>query len=212
MEKGTFFNWSSIEAAFNSNSLAVATIEHKTVGFYALSKRYPSGTIDLAEVHPEFRNRKIAARILEVVIEELQKQDFRALDLMCAPPSSEIIWRKMGFTDMPRQQDINQTKLLCYIFGEHLQSTTHRFAHETLEIWDDEPYRTKDGLPKWIYNLAFENGTRELQKPIVLYADYDWRVRWTVGNNVIRDCKLKYLLKDMVFGNCLFIDKLPSTV
>ncbi|WP_296149280.1 GNAT family N-acetyltransferase [uncultured Flavobacterium sp.] len=209
MEKGTFFNWSSIESAFKDNCLVIATIENEAVGFFALTKKYPVVTIDLAEIHPLFRKNNIATRTLSAVIDDLKRQKFYTLDLMCAPASSENIWRKMGFTDMPKQIDPSENKMLCLTFGLHLQPTIILSEHETLEIWDDEPHITKDNPPKWIYNLSFKKGTRELEEPVLLYANYDWRVRWIVGNKTIKDCKLKYLYRDMKFGNCLFIDKLP---
>lgn len=210
MEKGQVFNWSSIEKAFKDNCLVIATIKNETVGFFALAKRYPAVTIDLAEVHPRFRENKIAARILAAVIEDLKKQGFYALDLMCAPASSESIWRKMGFTDMPKQTDPAESKKLCLAFGKHLQPTTILSKHETLEIWNDEPHMTKEKTTIWLYNLSFKKGTRELEEPILLYADYDWRARWKMGEKVIKDCMLKRLYGNMAFGNCLFIDKLPE--
>lgn len=195
-------NWPSIKRAFDAGLLATALLEDKTIGFFALKKKDRSVTIDVAEIHPDFRGKGIGRKLLNAVAAHLSTEKIYSLDLFCTPSSSEVIWKRLEFVAIPQSENNG----LYLVITRCLKPATKIMSDgETLEIWDPE---SRSGLPYITYNLQFENDSRRLIAPIVLYAEYDWRAKWKVGGKVVKECKLKDL--DPVMCDCLILERLPE--
>lgn len=188
-------NWPSISSAFESKLLIIATHQNKAVGFYTLSKGALTICIGVAEVKPDFRQNGIGKLLLESIIEKYVIQNFYALYLYCAPVASQIVWKKLGFKFYPNNSTNDKSdKVQMYkILTPYLNTRqgTSKIENEIIEIWNDEPHLTQDDKPSWVWFLKYKKNTKVLQKPIVHFGHYEWRIRWRKGDNVYKDCKYK---------------------
>jgi GNAT superfamily N-acetyltransferase len=193
-------NWLAINSAFSENRLITASIENKTIGFFALLQNGSTATISVAEIHPEYRNKGVAKFFLNQIIDFLLKHNYYALDLMCAPASSETIWKKLGFANIPESTENKKNKniILYRIITPILETTNKINEGETIEIWNNEPYSTVDDKPTWSWELKFREGTRILIAPIIQYVNYKWRIRWKIRDRVIKDCMLQHFDENII--------------
>lgn len=203
-------NWLAINSAFSENRLITASIENKTIGFFALLQNGSTATINIAEIHPEYRNMGVAKSFLNQIIAFLLKHNYYALDLMCAPASSEDIWKKLGFINIPQSPKNKKSKniILYRIITPILETTNKIDEGETIEIWNNEPYNTVDDKPTWSWELKFREGTRILIAPIIQYTNYKWRIRWKIRDTVIKDCMLQHFDKNII--DYVIIKNLPE--
>lgn len=115
-------NWRAVLSAFSRKELLIATIENKTIGFFALLGGEEVITIMVAEVHPDYRGVGVGRKILNTIIENAKESFITQLELLCEPIESEIIWRKMGFTTM-KKTDLDtgsSTKLFMKLVKESI--------------------------------------------------------------------------------------------
>jgi hypothetical protein len=77
-----------------------------------------------------------------------------------------------------------------------------------IELWDVEPYESKDKLPKWCWELILDNGT--LLNPIIAPYDSNWKIKYTYNSTIIFEDKVKYFLRQFSedYGWFLYIVKL----
>lgn len=206
-------NWDCITDAYKNKNLVIATYKNKTVGFYAFSNNDSAISINVAEVNSNFRRRGIARLLLEEIIQKYEK-DIYALHLFCAPESSQKIWKKLGFKYFPNNSENNRsTKIEMYrIIKPFLKPKRNnsKTEKEIIEIWNDEPYKTKNDEPNWIWNLKFIKKTRILEKPIVHFGHYKWRIRWRKGNEIFKDCGYKYFDNQNDIYKFMLIKELPK--
>lgn len=213
--KGGFYcNWKIIKTSFTNNELATISLNNKTVGFVIWSiTSDKTARIEIAEVKPSFRNIGIGKKLIDQLTVYFKEKNIYVVDLQCAPAESETIWKRLGFVEFPDQpenykfnSDVN--KKLYKILSDHLQQSSLLQNDETIELWNNEPYRTKELTPTYIWNLEFENGTRRLSKPIIQPASYEWRIRWTKNGLEIIDNKVKRFAKEIDFGTFIIIEEL----
>lgn len=108
-------NWKAIESSFKRHELVVALIKNYPVGFFALLKGGDSILIMVAEVRRAYRKCGIGRKILNAVIESVKDENVLQLELMCEPPSSEIIWKKMGFDVMPTSALYSNSSIMLHL-------------------------------------------------------------------------------------------------
>lgn len=205
-------NWPSIAYAFQNKNLVIATHKNNTVGFYTLSSLDLTVSISVAEVKPNYRKKGIGKLLLEEIIKKYENQNTYALYLFCAPESSQRIWKKLGFKHFPNNTSNDRSdKIEMYkIIKPYLKSRNSKFKNknEIIEIWNEEPCRTNDENPTWVFNLKYKKKTKILKKPIVHFGDFDWRIRWRRGKEIYKDCKYKYFDRNNEEFSCMIIEKL----
>jgi hypothetical protein len=207
-------NWKSILSAYNEKRLVIAIYKSKTVGFFIISKTELLIYIDIAEINPNFRKRGIAYQMLNEIIKKHEKNETYALHLFCAPESSHKIWNKLGFKYFPNNSEknlyekIKMYKLIKPILKPKLNK--YELEKEVIEIWNDEPYKTKDNNPNWTWYIIYIKNTKILKTPIVHFGDYEWRIRWRKGNEIIKDCKYKNFDRKNTEFNCMIIKETPN--
>jgi predicted GNAT family acetyltransferase len=206
-------NWQSIISAYEDKTLIIATYKTKTVGFYTYSIFNSTISIGVAEVKLEFRGKGIGRILLEEIIKKHEK-DINALYLFCSPESSQKIWKKLGFKYFPNNSTNDRTtKIEMYkIIKPFLKSRINNLKtdNEIIEIWNDEPHKTNDENPTWVWNLKFIKKTRILKNPIIHFGHYEWRIRWRKGNVVFKDCKYKYFNTQNNYYNYMLIENIPN--
>ena len=167
------------------------------MGFYAL--RYDQSTliIDVAEVKPNYRRKGVGKLLLEKTTERYQYEEVYALQLHCSPKSSHLIWKELGFEYFPDSPtDTSAGKIEMYkIIKAHLscQNENLKLTSEVIEIWDNEPDYTNDKEPTWVWKLEYLKNSTILKKPIVLFGNPEWRMRWRKGTDIYRDCTYENL-------------------
>lgn len=207
-------NWSSITYAFKNKNLVIATYKNKAVGFYTLSKPDLTIAIGVAEVDPNCRKKGIGKLMLQEIIKKYQTKNTYAFYLFCAPESSQRIWKKLGFKYFPNNSTNDKPdKIEMFkIIKPYLKSRKSNLKNdnEVIEIWNDEPRRTDDENPTWVFNLKYKKNTTVLNKPIVIFGDFDWRIRWRKGTEIFKDCKYKWFDRNNKEFSCMIIKETPE--
>ena len=57
---------------------------------------------------------------------------------------------------------------------------------DKLELWDLEPYQIKEQKPRWTWKIG------ENDKPIIQPCNRNWKLRLTIGGEVVKEDKIKY--------------------
>lgn len=213
---GFYCNWEVIKSAFEKNKLASISLEGKVVGFIIWRNYDCVATIDIAEIKPSHRSKGLGQILTNRLFSKFLSEDIFVVNLQCSPASSEPVWKKLGFQDIRQESDednvdYSENKQLYKILIPHLEQTSDLVDGEYIELWDNEPHKTSDGTPTWKWELVFEEGTRKLKFPLIHPAHYDWRIRWRLGEKIIKNDKVKYFVKEeIVFGKFIVISELPN--
>lgn len=202
LNQGFYCNWNIIENSFNHNRLFTFEVDEKTVGFISWTKySSPYVSIDIMEVHPNFRKRGMGRAFYLEVEEYFKSQQFKAIKLFCSPRESEKFWRRMKFIKYPNtgysEQELSYYKPLIRI-----SIPTNKKISNKIELWDMEPYRVEGNDPKWIWEV------QENQKPILHPCNPNWNLRLTLNGKMIKEEKVKYFSrnKTIEIGPFLFIE------
>ena len=212
---GFYCNWKIIISSFNVNELATISLNNETIGFVIWSIiSDKTARIEIAEVKPSFRNSGFGKKLIDQLIVYLKENNIYVIDLLCAPADSEFFWKSYGFVEFPDPPEnykfrTDDDKKLYKILSDHLQPNTDRQNDEIIQLWNDEPYRTKEmPTPSYSWNIEFIEGTKRLIKPIIQPANNDWRILWSIKGKTIIDGKVKRFTKEIVFGTFIIIDEL----
>lgn len=186
-QEGFYCNWSIIEKSFNDNLLFVMLLDGKTIGFLAwtnYNNQYLA--IDIMEINHQYRNKGLGQLFYDKAEEYFNSKNFIAIKLFCSPKSSEIFWKKMGFTKFP-ERGYSDPELSYYksLIQTNVVSDKNNFT-EKIELWDLEPYQVIKQPAKWIWN------TEEKKYPILMPCNSNWNLRHTQNGQIIKEGKVKY--------------------
>ena len=102
--EGFYCNRNVITRCFNESRLHCLTEEQQVVAF-AVFKKYGVGSeIGILEVHPASRGRGLGTILATHLFGHLRGLGATSVEVECAPESSEIFWRAMGFKNMPNAE------------------------------------------------------------------------------------------------------------
>lgn len=211
---GFYCNWNTIKSSYENNELVAISFYNKTVGFATWRiTTEKTAKIETAEAKPPHRKKGIGKELTTQLLHFLRGKGVCVVDLQCSPESSEPIWKRLGFLDFPDPPEnynfnLGENKKLYKILTEHLHTSSFQSSAESIELWNDEPYRTNEKTPTYVWNLEFIHGTRKLSAPIVHPAHYDWRVRWSINGKTIKDCKTKRFVTEIQYGTFVIIEEL----
>lgn len=213
---GFYCNWKIIKSSFDDNELVTISFNDKTIGFVTWRITTDrTARIEIAEVKPSYRKKGIGKNLIDQLIKFLKDKGIFVIDLQCAPADSELIWKHLGFVEFPDPPESYKfnpggNKKLYKILVDHLNQSSARQSDETIELWNDEPYKTNETTPPtYIWNLEFTNNTRKLSKPIIQPASYEWRIRWFKSGKTIKDEKVKRFTTEIDFNSFIIINELP---
>lgn len=218
-KEGFFDKWKdgNIPGYYKDNKLAVISLDETVVGFIAWSEFQIMATINFAEVKPDCRNKGIGKILLGSLIEKFLQKGIYAITLSAEPVTSvsaETVWKRMGFMEFPDngpfwKKGKDLYKIISPIYTP--DNTSDMKDGEFIELWNEEPYLTKEMQPLCRWKLMFKENKRELVQPIIYPCHYDWRIRWIKKGETIYDEKVKRLGKgEAIVGDFLYLSKIDA--
>lgn len=186
-QKGFYPEWPFMKDPVKK--LIILTKGNECVGF--LKWIDGENHIDICnfEIRPEYRNKGIGRIFFERISSYFRQKKFVAFKLYCAPKESEGFWREMGFIPLPdigfSQPELSFYKLLIDV----KEPTDSPDKQNKLELWNSLFPYSGNGKPTWCWNMDLNN----IEKPILMPCDPDWRCRWTKDGKIIHDYKVKKL-------------------
>ena len=215
--KGFYCNWDLIQQAHSRNQMAIVEVETNAIGFVIWYETERSGSIEIIEVKSSHRKKGYGKLLIDQLYKYFLRKNIHVVRLVCSPPSSEKIWRKLGFTGFPdiaafgRFNIRENIHLYKVIVPSADPGNSNLEVDEFIELWDDAPNQAENREAAWSWPLSFKDGTRELVKPIIWPASEDWKIGWVKGENVMRECKIKYWSdqQNISFSNFVIINKMP---
>jgi hypothetical protein len=212
---GFYCNWEIIKSSFDKNELVTISLNNHTVGFATwLLTTNKTARIEIFEIKAKLRNKGIGKKLLFELLNCLEDKDVYVVDLQCAPSSSELFWKHLGFLefpDTPESYKFNSggNKKLYKILIEHLQISSKKGINETIELWNNEQYTQNDHTPStYFWNIVFKDETRKLTKPIIHPAHHTWRLLWSNNGVTVEDKKIKRFNPEIYFENFIIIENL----
>ncbi len=210
-DEGFYCNWEIICNSYQKQECAILISNHKVIGFGTWSIFDQTSKLDLVEIHPKFRQKGFGELIINEIIKVLSKQNIFAINADCINEKSENLLRKHGFEQFPSHElwDAENKNMFKVVIPNLKTSEQKIEAGNCIELWDVEPHMKKGKKPKWIWNLTLKNNTNILVEPIVIPCIGDWNIRWTKNNQLIKEHKVKYFMKEEIrFGKFMKLEKL----
>lgn len=213
--EGFYCNWSNIEYSFEKLQMAVISIKNKSIGFATWEVTdFKCARIEIVEIKPIYRKKGIGRILTNSLFDFLRDKGVCAVELQCSPETSKPFWISMGFTefpDSPEKYSSGSNARLYLILKESFGLSSFLCHNETIELWNEEPFKTKKITPTNFWNLEFIEGTRKLLKPIIYPGHNQSRIRWKVEDKVVFDDKVKRFRPEIAFGSFIIIKDLPYT-
>ena len=198
--EGFYCNWNIIESSYKREELCCITSNNVAIGFAAWGRNEPIAHLDIVEVHPDLRRKGFGKTLVEGCFNHFRNLGLLVVDLECQPPTSEPVWRCLGFYDFPEferfSSNYSDSVNLYRPLITHLEANTQSEAIEVVELWDKEPYPARDLEPVWTWSILRQENTQKLISPIIHPCDPNWRMRWRKENKVLQDEKVKRFSKD----------------
>ncbi|WP_321413044.1 GNAT family N-acetyltransferase [uncultured Desulfobacter sp.] len=203
--EGFFCNWETIEKAHTENQLAVLLKDNLPISFIAYFTNEPVVRIDIAETHPDYRNKGFGRLLFENLCDKI-KTDNKVVELYCSPLSSEPIWRKLGFINFPKFPTSNsKVEMFKPLINTKTPIDKYTDGIELLELWNVEPYLANKKKPIKTWDLSDRNSNSFM--PIIYPAFYEWQICWRKGTEILYQDKIKYFREfELEYGNFIIID------
>ena len=198
---GFYCNWRNIEQSFNEDRLVAMGLDGEIIGFLTwenVGNNYLE--INIMEINPKYRNKGFGKIFYDKAEKYFIQNNFIAIKLFCSPKSSEMFWRKMGFTKFP-DGVCSDPELSYYktLIKTKIPSMTNNLI-DKIELWDLEPYQIKEQQPKWVWKLNDNN-----KYPILTPCNFEWNLRVTKNGEIIKNTKVKYFDRDSHFQTPPFL-------
>jgi GNAT superfamily N-acetyltransferase len=185
LNEGFYCNWNKIEKSFQNNKLITLQVNENTIGFIVWSSSSICADIDILEIKPEYRKKGFGKIFFEQVSNYFLNEGYLVIKLFCSPKESEGFWKNMGFKKFP---DLDYyTELTYYKTLIDVAQVTEIDIENKLELWNVEPHEKDKNLPKWRWEF-----NDKLIKPIIQPCSFDWYLRWTKKDKVIKEGKVKH--------------------
>lgn len=212
---GFFCNWNIIERSFEDDALFCITSDELAIGFLAWRNHGGRVRLDICEIQPGFRRMELGRHLIEASLARFAQKGVFIADLECQPPTSEPVWRKMGFIDFPRPlhnlYSHSGTELYRPLQAAAIANASTGCS-EVLELWACEPWEVKNKSPAWTWEIKRESGSTQLVNPIIFPCSRDWQLRWRRGETVFGEKKIKHFLPGSLNADYLIythLDEVP---
>jgi GNAT superfamily N-acetyltransferase len=183
--EGFYCNWHNIEKSFNKNCLFALDLDGKIIGFLTWRNRGNQYLdICIMEINPKYRNKGFGKLFYDKVEKYFLSNNFLAIQLFCKPKSSEMFWRKMGFTKLP-DRGYGEPELSFFkpLIKTRELSDTNCLINK-VELWNLEPYLIKEQPAKWTWNID------DNKYPIFIPCNDKWNLRITKNSQIIKEGKV----------------------
>jgi GNAT superfamily N-acetyltransferase len=210
--EGFYCNWNIIESSYRHEELCCIVSNTEAVGFAVWGESELSARLDIVEIRPDLRRRSFGRILVEECFNHFRNLGLLVVDLECQPPTSEPIWRCLGFSDFPQKlnSNYNDSINLYRPLIKSLEPNNQSAAIEVLELWDSEPWEARGSEPTWTWEILRQKGTQKLVEPIIHPCDENWRLRWRNGNEFLIDEKVKRFSEDSSsWGKYIVVTELP---
>lgn len=97
--KGFYSNWRKIKEAFEEGELLIYEVNKVVVGFIVFTEIDSTRIIDIAAIKPSERGKGIGREFVNRVVYHFNLVGVKTLKIFCSPSSSEMFWRKLGFSN-----------------------------------------------------------------------------------------------------------------
>lgn len=212
-KQGFYCNWNIIEDSYQNNRLGVISVKNKAVGFIAWRESDLVAIIQICEIKPSERGKGYLRTFFYELSSYFLDKNIIAISLECAPPTSEPVWKRLGFKDFPESPKfglyaIENKELYKLLVSDCLGKEIFN-NDEIIELWNREPHETDDIDPIWTLPVLFKTDSTKLINWIIMPCKPDWRIRWRKGNIVYKDSKVKYFHSERIeYGKFVVIRSL----
>lgn len=200
---GFLCNIKSIENSFIQGKAIVVEDNYETIGFMTyLIKEGVVFNIDILAINFNKRGQGIGRIFVNSVLDRMKNQGLLVSELICAPVSSELFWKRLNFQDFPKFSNDDGVRLYKPLTSV-LNPNSDEAGTITIQLWDKEPYQINKYPPKWTWKINHIH--QEL--PIIIPAHYDWNISWedkfkmSFYNGKVK----RFNLKHIQFGDFLII-------
>lgn len=212
---GFYPNGDFIKNSFAHNELATISIKDNAIGFATWRLTTDkTARIGIAEVKPTHLKKGIGETLTTQLLNFLADKGICVVDLQCSPETSEPVWRRLGFVEFPDtcgkyKFNSDENKKLYKILDKHLETSSVQGACETINLWNDELYKTTYNTSlTYPWNVGFIYRTSKLSGPIfilhIMIGGF-----WRTNGKTIKDDKIKYFKIKIGFENFIILDGLP---
>lgn len=218
-KQGFYCNWNIIKEYYDEKKIATISVNNSAIGFLAWYETDLVATIQICEIKPSERSKGYLKILFSEITSFFLKKNIIALSLECAPPSSEIVWRKLGFIDFPEMPKFghysyDENKKLYKLLVSNIYKNSKILEKtEVIELWNVEPHENINAEPIWKSQISFIDKSNKLANWIIFPCKPDWRIRWRKGDVILKDCKVKYFQTERIeYGIFLIIKALNKSI
>ena len=107
-KKGFYCNRDAIRRAARESNMKCLTLGRSVIAFSV----FGPATIDIFEVHPNYRRKGYGRQFAGQLIQELFSTSSPDISIECVPQESEHFWRALGFVDQDERYQCWGTVML----------------------------------------------------------------------------------------------------
>jgi hypothetical protein len=190
--EGFFHKWNLIYQSFEQNKMAIALLDNFPIGFITWDESSVlTIIINYMEVHPEYRNIGNGRKFVDYFLKEMIHKNKVVAHLQSDPISSEPAWKAFGFSDLTINRVRESGIFRLYKVLVPSMPNIETKAKNLIELWNDQEYKTKHTDSKWKWEVIYKDDSDELISPIILNANYEWRIRWIQNGEIVYDGSVK---------------------
>ena len=101
---GFYFKKDELAESLAAGEMFCGVLNESAIAFATFSIK-SSGYVDIMEVHPQHRRKGFGKELALFTINHLFESGMDSIYVTCAPRSSELFWRSIGFTDHTNYQN-----------------------------------------------------------------------------------------------------------
>jgi hypothetical protein len=204
-------NWGIILKANERNCMAILLEKNLAVGFAIWYELELQVRLDIFCIQMNRRKEGLGIFFLDKLMSEFVTKQKYAIELQCAPPTSETYWRKHGFTDLSYQTSvaIGQNRWLYRNIVPSAERSPIENLGDFIALWDYEPSIVKIHhiQPKWTWKIEPEDSSNVLNKPVVFPCQPDWQIQYIKNGRPVETTKAKYFNEQNAHSNKMLVIK-----
>lgn len=188
--QGFYGNLEIIRYAHKQGRLLTLDLHSQSIGFAVWSESDEVVVnIDIFEIHPSYRTLGYGKLLFRSIQRLLESKEYKVLKLFCMPQESHQFWESVGFLPFPESISTTHEFTYYYPLSEIAELSPHQTHSERIEVWDKEPNFASTLAPKWTW--VIERKGSQLSRPIILPCNKDWKIRWSIENQILEEDKIK---------------------
>ena len=189
------YNYAVAEDAYKRKNLFVVLYQEKAVAFICFRRYKIIATINLAEVHPDLRNRQIGGYMLECTLKHFKRTHIKGVELYCTSSDSHRHAERHGFNPITKEHD-KKDWMFCPLVEPRKQCLK---SERMLVVWKNTMGSCAE-KPDLCWPLD-----KEQNNPIITYCHYDWMVGIVENGRIVKADKQKRFFKEEIY-DYIYID------